>query len=319
MLHKAVDDFEVTKRKGEQVLCRRAVCKPCYAAGKAAKAKVVAASHDPHSVPKPSACSGCGKGPHEVDFQWRSDVQKGGWRSSCNVCYADKGYHRAYRVRECTKDADAYLARNAKTHLEWAHRNPDKVQEQQRLSTTEPSRKLGVVRTSANARDLEFDEADAPLMEAKLSDPCEYCGYAPRPGTTLNGLDRLDSAQAYTGANTVPCCTTCNQMKLSHSVDMFISDVRSVAAHRGICRSSVGEAHADQERVRLMPSQAGQTCELRRSRTRPTTCRTRPSWSCGARRATCADAPPRWASTGWTRRSGTPWRTRGRAARTATT
>jgi hypothetical protein len=42
-------------------------------------------------------------------------------------------------------------------------------------------------------------------------------------------------------------------MKLSHSVDMFISDVRSVAAHRGICRSSVGEAHADQERVRLMP------------------------------------------------------------------
>jgi hypothetical protein len=119
-LHKSVDDFEVTKRKDEQVICRRAVCKPCYSAGKAAKAKAAAVDHDPDSVPKPSSCAECGKGPDEVDFKWRTDVQKGGWRSSCNECYGDKGYDSAYRARERAKDEQAFLARNARIHLEWS-------------------------------------------------------------------------------------------------------------------------------------------------------------------------------------------------------
>ncbi len=111
---KPIDAFEVTTKDGK---CRRAICKPCYSLLKKDRARAGAASHDPEAVPKPAACTNCGKGPDEVNFKWRKDVIQGGWRTECNACYNEKNYSEAYRKRERARDEDAYLARNAATHM----------------------------------------------------------------------------------------------------------------------------------------------------------------------------------------------------------
>ncbi len=227
---KTIDDFEATTKDGKS---RRGVCRTCYAKKKSLKAKVAALTHDPGKVLKPDACNHCGKGPNEVDFKWRSDLAKGGWRNTCTTCYNAKAYHKAYRERERVKDEAGYLARNASIHLAWAHRNPDKVKEQQIKAATEEDRKIKSIKTSATQREIGFNDADARAMQRKLTRACHFCGFKPSPTESLNGLDRVDAALGYTDANTVSCCATCNAMKCIMHVDDFLSNVRAIAKHTG--------------------------------------------------------------------------------------
>ncbi len=115
---KPLDAFETTTKDGK---CRRAVCRPCWNARRALKAKEASKKHDPSATPKPGACIKCGKGPGEVDFKWRADVQRGGWRPECNSCINEKGYAAEYRKRERAKDERAFLERNARVKREWMH------------------------------------------------------------------------------------------------------------------------------------------------------------------------------------------------------
>jgi hypothetical protein len=55
--------------------------------------------------------------------------------------------------------------------------------------------------------------------------PCVYCGIS---GKT--GMDRVDSGEGYTLSNVVPCCATCNRMKLAMTVDEFIGKCREIVA-----------------------------------------------------------------------------------------
>lgn len=136
---KSIDDFECTTKDGK---CRRAVCKPCYARKKADRAREAAMNHDQSSVPKPTACTKCGKGPDEVDFKWRSDIKQGGWRTECNSCFNAKGYSQKSRAKRLEEDPEGYRKRNADTHLAWAKRNPEKIKAQQTKQATEPDRKI---------------------------------------------------------------------------------------------------------------------------------------------------------------------------------
>lgn len=61
---------------------------------------------------------------------------------------------------------------------------------------------------------------------------CTYCNQAPRQvsspprcnGTFLyNGIDRKDNKLGYTEANSVPCCGTCNSMKMALGCAEFIA------------------------------------------------------------------------------------------------
>ena len=75
---------------------------------------------------------------------------------------------------------------------------------------------------SSEKRGLDFtlsrDEFDL-LVEAD----CHYCGGAGY------GIDRVNSALGYVPSNCVSCCTTCNRMKSSLSVDEFIAHVLRIA------------------------------------------------------------------------------------------
>lgn len=75
-----------------------------------------------------------------------------------------------------------------------------------------------------------------------ISQDCTYCGAPPREyrsqarhrrrgniTTLMNGIDRVASDQAYTLANTVPCCSVCNKMKMAMNADFFIAQCRLIA------------------------------------------------------------------------------------------
>ena len=81
----------------------------------------------------------------------------------------------------------------------------------------------------ARKRGLPFELSLNELVDMCSKD-CEYCGSAPykligncyKSGSfTYNGIDRVDSQLGYIVKNCVPCCTTCNRMKMKLPVYKF--------------------------------------------------------------------------------------------------
>ena len=66
---------------------------------------------------------------------------------------------------------------------------------------------------------------------------CYYCEAVPRLMTkdsghvtrSMNGVDRVDPNQGYSADNCVPCCKTCNYMKLASSKEAFLAQVHKIA------------------------------------------------------------------------------------------
>jgi hypothetical protein len=137
---KDLDAFEKTTKTS-----RRAVCKPCYSRNKADVAKAAASLHDPATVPKPVACIECSRGVPEVDFKWRSDIKKGGWRTICVSCTNDKGYSATSRAKRRAGDEEAYLAKNAAQAAKWRKANPDKKQHQDKTRMAKVGGAAGVL------------------------------------------------------------------------------------------------------------------------------------------------------------------------------
>lgn len=235
-IEKDNDHFEITTKDGK---CRRAVCKPCYNHKKAERARVSSKLVDKSSIPKPMQCVACKKSSDQVDFKWRADIKQGGWRSECNTCYNEKGYSEKSRTLSREKDPEEYLRKNAVTHLNWAHNNQDKVKEQQQKTLSDPIRRFKTIVSYVRSKhgdenmDKMIDLDDAEKMQLKLSQPCCYCGHEPINGGHLNGLDRVDPRGKYDDSNTVPCCGTCNGMKLTFDTNEFLQGVRDIVLFRG--------------------------------------------------------------------------------------
>ena len=71
--------------------------------------------------------------------------------------------------------------------------------------------------------------------------PCTYCGIAP---TSVHGLDRVDPRGAYTDANVVPACATCNYAKRRMTMAEFLTWADRVVAHaERSCPATRGEGH----------------------------------------------------------------------------
>jgi len=217
---------------------KRAMCKVCRKASRAESVKK-AVKVNPDNVEKPKACINCGKGPALVDFKWRTDTVSGGWRNECNSCYNNKGYCEKSRAKSREEDKDAFLARNAATHLVWAHKNPDKIKEQQFLDATVSERKISKIKTTANYRDIEFIESDKDLMMDKLNQPCKYCSFLPSSEESLNGLDRVNPNGPYSDINTVPACATCNAIKCVLDINVFIDRVRQIKKYNNINKTNI--------------------------------------------------------------------------------
>ena len=88
-----------------------------------------------------------------------------------------------------------------------------------------------------HSRIWELTEFQASVL---FTSNCHYCGEPPRrehmvrlgQTFTYNGIDRVDSTKGYVFENCVPCCTTCNRMKLDSSKDDFLQQcARIVRRH----------------------------------------------------------------------------------------
>lgn len=86
---------------------------------------------------------------------------------------------------------------------------------------------------NAESRGIEWD-----LSVMQFTDLCKrkcfYCEAKPARRTHrrnpifANGVDRLDSSIGYTTENCVPCCSTCNRMKGTMSVEDFIAHIERI-------------------------------------------------------------------------------------------
>lgn len=94
---------------------------------------------------------------------------------------------------------------------------------------------------SALKRNIFWDLTPEQFSEL-IKQNCTYCNGAPRTYTkksrkgkgrplkiTANGIDRIDSKIGYTLSNVVPCCTTCNRMKMALPVSEFLEQCHKIS------------------------------------------------------------------------------------------
>lgn len=80
-------------------------------------------------------------------------------------------------------------------------------------------------------RDIEFHLTKEEFMEI-IKQKCSYCGDISQE-KQFNGIDRIDSTGHYTTDNCVSCCTLCNYLKHTMSVDIFLHRIEHVLTYAG--------------------------------------------------------------------------------------
>lgn len=88
-------------------------------------------------------------------------------------------------------------------------------------------RRLYQYKLNAQIAGKEFNLSEEDF-EKLTQLPCNYCGDTPEK---YNGVDRVDSAKGYFTENCVPCCATCNRMKMDSSVDDFKAKCIQIVEH----------------------------------------------------------------------------------------
>lgn len=141
-------------------------------------------------------------------------------------------------------------------------RNPGSIH--QKASKLKLSRKIGQINPSfmhkyttykngAYQRDYTFDLSIEDFIQIIIQ-KCYYCGEAPKEfnmyngekyknyseekiklaTVEINGVDRLDNFIGYSSTNCVPCCETCNRMKLESTEREFLKKVNQINTFRNL-------------------------------------------------------------------------------------
>jgi len=91
---------------------------------------------------------------------------------------------------------------------------------------------------SSRKRNIEFSLTKEKFKEITKQN-CFYCGAEPQHISRknrefpyhYNGIDPVDNNKGYMNINVVPCCGSCNKMKLEMSVDEFKNRVLAIVNH----------------------------------------------------------------------------------------
>lgn len=91
-------------------------------------------------------------------------------------------------------------------------------------------------KNKALKRNKEFNLTYEQYKEIATKD-CTYCGAPPYEKYSqvknsakikLNGIDRVNTKKGYTIDNCVPCCGTCNTMKMDKSLEEFLTKISEI-------------------------------------------------------------------------------------------
>jgi hypothetical protein len=109
----------------------------------------------------------------------------------------------------------------------WREKYPEKA----KLKSQKDGKRLTSIfaryRNRAKYKSLPF-EFSLRTFEETIKISCFYCGDV---GSPYNGLDRRDNESGYTVKNCVPCCSKCNQMKNTYSVEQFLSKCKKIVKY----------------------------------------------------------------------------------------
>lgn len=92
---------------------------------------------------------------------------------------------------------------------------------------------------ASSRRNLSF-EISKDFFKSLTKMPCFYCGQEPNQvcfpkysngSYTYNGIDRINSNIGYIESNCVPCCGTCNRMKMALNKEEFVSHIKKIHFH----------------------------------------------------------------------------------------
>jgi len=95
---------------------------------------------------------------------------------------------------------------------------------------------------SAKQRGLNFN-LSIDDFNFLITQNCAYCN-KPYSAENYMGIDRVDSNRGYTVDNCVPCCITCNRMKLNYEYSFWISHIKKIISHH-----EIGIAEFEQKRL----------------------------------------------------------------------
>lgn len=143
----------------------------------------------------------------------------------------DKKYAQEHKdqIQQYQKEyRESHKLSNAEYQKQYRIKNKEKLDEYKKS----PHTRYQTYKRNAKHKNRNFDLSEEEFTEmTKL--PCVYCGdYSDTyNGELFNGIDRIDSSLGYSMDNCVPCCATCNRMKLDLSVDDWMNKIQQIIEH----------------------------------------------------------------------------------------
>lgn len=174
-------------------------------------------------------CIGCKESKDLLLFGINPSM-KSGRSSRCKECI--KEYQSLYYVKNkeyIDKRIKDYYQGHKKEAYNKSLRWNNSIKGKKARSSAEY--KFVIYRNSAKKKHLVFTLTLEEFRKL-VSIPCNYCGGTPY------GIDRLDSKMGYVKENCVSCCTMCNWMKNSYSVEEFVAQCEKIVVFRRLSAKS---------------------------------------------------------------------------------
>lgn len=135
----------------------------------------------------------------------------------------DRKYTQSHKekIQEYQKEyRETHKASNAEYQKQYREKNKERLAEYKKS----PHVRYMVYQRNSENRNLSFDISEEEFIEISQL-PCVYCGeYSDTyNGERFNGIDRIDSNIGYQKDNCVPCCATCNRMKMDDSITDWVN------------------------------------------------------------------------------------------------
>ena len=155
------------------------------------------------------------KSENEEAFKSRHTETVRVWRAKKNTdpAYREIVLEKSRASYDERRSDDAFRAKNAERSMKNFNKNK-----------MNPEFALKRCKMGAKHRGLEWTLTDEDTVEMMTS-PCVYCGVL----LEINGIDRVDSSIGYVQSNCVPCCKTCNLMKMCLDPTTFVERCRHIA------------------------------------------------------------------------------------------
>jgi len=168
-------------------------------------------------------CTHCGELKDSLQF-YKDARRRDGLRHWCKSCISEDGKTREHKYRD-TRDR---YREKSKTVAAGKKREKYKESREYILARNKEWRKslsgrLASYKRAATKRNIGFYLTEKEFV-GFWQKPCYYCN----SGIETIGIDRIDSNGGYTLENSVPCCTTCNKMKMALGVKEFLNHINKI-------------------------------------------------------------------------------------------